>query len=95
MPKRRILALTAEQKSELEQVRDQHTKAHMREKAAILLKINAGVSPHAAAQGGGLKPHHPDTIYKWLNWYEAAGLQRLEVQPGRGRKPAFSPSVCE
>ena len=26
--------------------------------------------------------HHPDTIYK---------VEHLEVQPGRGRKPAFSP----
>lgn len=91
MPKRRMLELTETQKQELYEVRDSHEKAHMREKAAILLKISDGMSPHAAAQAGGLKVHHPDTIYKWMTWYEAEGLQRLEVQPGRGRKPAFSP----
>lgn len=93
MPKRRTLFLNDEQREELERVRDHHVKAHMREKAAILLKIAAGMSPHAAAQHGGLKAHHPDTIYKWLDWYESGGVQRLAIQPGRGRKPAFFPSV--
>jgi hypothetical protein len=91
MPRPRTLTLSATQRQQLEQVRDRHAKAHMREKAAILVKIAAGMSPHAAAQQGGLKPHHPDTIYKWLDWYETEGIERLEVQPGRGRKPAFSP----
>ena len=91
MPKRRMLELTEAQKQELCEVRASHEKAHMREKAAILLKISAGMSPHAAAQAGGLKAHHPDTIYKWMTWYESQGLERLAVQPGRGRKPAFSP----
>lgn len=91
MPKRRYFSLTKEQRIELVRVRDQHEKAHMREKAAILLKIAAGMSPHAASQQGGLKAHHPDTIYKWMDWYESEGIQRLEIQPGRGRKPAFSP----
>jgi transposase len=86
-----MLELTETQKQELYEVRDSHEKSHMREKAAILLKISDGMSPHAASQAGGLKVHHPDTIYKWMTWYEAEGLQRLEVQPGRGRKPAFSP----
>ena len=91
MPKRRMLSLTQEQRSELESMRDHQDKAHLREKASILLKIADGLSPHAAAQSGGLKAHHPDTIYKWLDWYETDGLKRLEVQKGRGRKPAFSP----
>jgi transposase len=91
MPKRRTLLLTDEQRLELDQVRNQHEKAHMREKAAVLIKIADSMSPHAAAMHGGLKSHHPDTIYKWMDWYEAEGIQRLEIQPGRGRKPAFSP----
>lgn len=91
MPKRRMLELTETQKQELCEVRDRHEKGHMREKAAILLKISDGMTPHVAAQVGGLKAHHPDTIYKWMTWYETEGLKRLEVQPGRGRKPAFSP----
>jgi transposase len=92
MPKRRYLTITEAQKEELEWVRDKHPKAHIREKAGILLKIAGGMSPYAASQEGGMKPHHPDTIYKWLNWYEEQGIQRFEVQAGRGRKPAFFPS---
>jgi transposase len=91
MPKRRYLRLTDEQSKELKETRDHHEKSHMREKAAILLKIAAGMSPHAASQEGGLKSHHPDTIYKWMDWYESEGIRRLEVQQGRGRKPALSP----
>lgn len=59
MPKRRRLELTKEQKRELQDVRNPRGKAHMREKAAILLKIAEGMSPHVAAQEGGLKAHHP------------------------------------
>jgi transposase len=91
MPKRRYLQLSTEQTEELEAVRDTHAKPHMREKAAVLLKIAEGMSPYQAAQSGGLKPHQPNTIYQWLDWYEAEGTAALEVQPGRGRKPAFSP----
>jgi hypothetical protein len=93
MPIRRYLPLNTKQKAELEQVRDHASVPHMREKAAVLLKIAAGMSPHAAALRGGLKPHQPNTIYHWLDWYEADGVKGLEVQAGRGRKPAFSPSA--
>lgn len=91
MPKRRYLNLTDDQRRELVHARDHHQKGHMREKAAILLKIADGMSPHAAAQSAGHKPHHPDSIYKWMNWYESDGLERLNVQKGRGRKAAFFP----
>ena len=91
MPKRRYLKLNEAQKQALEQVRDSHEKAHMREKAAVLLKIAAGMTPHQAALKGGLKERHPDTIYSWMDKYEAGGIEALQVRSGRGRKPAFSP----
>ena len=93
MPKRRYLNLTDVQKVTLKAVRDTHPKPYMREKAAALLKIAEGQSPHAVARQGLLKPHDPDTIYGWLKSYEAAGVDGLLVKKGRGRKPAFSPSV--
>lgn len=95
MPKRRYLELTEMQRAELQQVRDRHAKAHMREKAAVLVKIADGLSPHQAAAGGGLKAHQPKSIYNWLNRYERDGIAGLEIGPGRGRKPAFSPSLPE
>jgi hypothetical protein len=91
MPKRRSFNPTEEEKAELRQVRDEHEKPYMREKAAALLKIAAGQSPHAVALHGLLKPRDPDALYSWLDRYEAEGVAGLLVKDGRGRKPAFSP----
>jgi hypothetical protein len=91
MPKRRYLALTEAEKAELTDIRDHHEKPYLREKAAALLKVAAGVSPHQVALTGLLKPRSPDAIYRWLDRYEAAGVAGLVIQEGRGRKPAFSP----
>lgn len=91
MPKRRYFKPTEEEKAELEKVRDEHEKPYMREKAAALLKIAAGQSPHTVALHGLLKARDPDAIYSWLDRYEAEGVAGLLVKEGRGRKPAFSP----
>ena len=91
MPKRRTIELTDKAKTELENVRDNHSKAHMRERAAAILKINEGQSPHYVATKGLLKKRDPDTIYTWLGRYESDGLAGLQIKEGRGRKPAFSP----
>lgn len=93
MPKRRYLELTAEERSELEAIRDHHAKPYVREKAAGLLKIADGLSAHAVALSGLLRRRDPDSVYGWLDEYEAAGVEGLEIKAGRGRKPAFSPSL--
>jgi hypothetical protein len=93
MPKRRYFTPTEAEKAELEIVRDSHKKPYMREKASALLKIAAGQSPHRVATDSLLKPRDPDAIYEWLDRYEAEGVEGLLVKQGRGRKPAFSPSV--
>lgn len=93
MPKRRYFNPTKEQRIELEIVRDEHEKPYMREKAGALLKIATGQSPHAVALHGLLKQRDPDAIYGWLDRYEAEGVEGLLVKEGRGRKPAFSPSI--
>ena len=91
MPQPRTLELTPAQRQELLQARQHHHKAYVRERAAALLKINQGLAPHAVARHGLLKARDPDTVYAWLDRYEAEGLQGLLVRKGRGRKPAFSP----
>ncbi len=91
MPKRRYFKPTNEETAKLEQIRDKHPKAYMREKAAALLKIAAGQSPHQVALKGLLKRRDPDTIYGWLERYEAEGVEGLLVREGRGRKPTSSP----
>lgn len=91
MAERRKLVLAEEQRRELEWHRDHDKKAYMRERAAAMLKIAAGESPHAVAVSGLLKPRDPDTVYAWLARYQAEGVKGLQIRQGRGRKPAFSP----
>ena len=86
------ITLTKTQKDELEKLRDQHAKAYVRERAAAILKIAGGQSGRQVALNGLLKARDPDSIYTWVRRYQAEGLKGLENKPGRGRKPAFSPS---
>jgi len=95
MPKPIQLVLTAQERKELERIRDRHPKPYVRERAAALLKIAAGRSGRDVALHGLLKRRHPDTIYGWVRRYKAEGVKGLLVRPGRGRKPAFSPSAPE
>ena len=87
MAKRRTLELTPERVAELTGTRDHDKRPYMRERAAALLKIAEGLSPHAVACTGLLKPRDPDTVYKWLNDYLRHG-RLLPRPPSRGR---FSP----
>jgi hypothetical protein len=64
---RRILDRTPAQRAALVQTRDHDRRAYVRERAAALLKIADGASPHAVALHGLLKPRHPDTLYDWLD----------------------------
>src|SRR4029079_9078250 len=91
MPRR--LVLSPAQRAALDQALRRHPKAYVRERAAALLKIADGMSPHAVAAQGLLRPRAPDTVYDWLNRYEAEGLPGLEIRAGRGPHPAFSPSL--
>lgn len=93
MPKTRKLTLTTEQSAELSQVRDHHPKNYMRERAAALLKIAAGEVASQVAAQGLLKARDPDTVYSWIDAYQAAGVDGLKIKQGRGRKPVFSPSA--
>lgn len=91
MPKLRTIKLTEQEKTELKEIRDKHEKAYMRERAAAILKISAGQCPYVVALQGLYKRRDPDTVYAWLDRYEAEGLAGLQIKAGRGRKPAFSP----
>jgi len=95
MVKRLTLTLDPEEHAALVALRDRGPKAYLRERAAALLKIAAGESAHHVARHGLLKPRDPDSVYGWLHRYQAEGIAGLTIRPGRGRKPAFSPSVCE
>ncbi|XWX03628.1 helix-turn-helix domain-containing protein [Aggregatilineales bacterium SYSU G02658] len=95
MPNPLQINLSEAQKEELEQARDHSPKAYVRERAAAILKIAGGMSASAVARHGLLRPRQYQTVCQWVKRYQASGIAALRVRQGRGRKAAFSPSVCD
>jgi len=91
MPAPLKINLTREAREALETVRDTHSKAYMRERAAAIVKIADGMSGLQVSQEGLLKPRDPDTIYRWVHRYLEHGIAGLDIRAGRGRKPAYFP----
>jgi hypothetical protein len=89
----RQIVLTPTQRDELLRLRDTAPKPYLRERAAALLKVADGTPGAAVARRGLLRPRQTDTIYAWLTRFEQQGVAGLLIRPGRGRKPAFSPSA--
>ena len=82
----RRITLTEEQRQELVRLRDHDPRPYVRERGAAVLKIAEGQSPHRVAQSGLLKPRDPDTIYAWLDRYEAEGSAGLIAHPHGGSR---------
>lgn len=93
MPAPLRLDLSPEERSQLEDLRDHAPKPYLRERAAALLKIADGFSGRHVALYGLLKKRRVETVYEWFRRYCQEGLNGLLIRKGRGRKPAFSPSV--
>ena len=83
--------MKTEAKEKLIKLRDYASKAYLRERAAALIQISEGLSAHWVACHGLLKERDPDSVYSWLNRYEAEGIDGLIIRDGRGRKPAYEP----
>jgi hypothetical protein len=92
MPSRIRIELRPEQVQELEQARDHHHKACVREAAAAILKVAQGQSARQVALNGLLKVRDPESVSAWIARYQSQGISGLIVGQGRGRKPAFFPS---
>lgn len=80
------LKLTNKERLKLITIRDTDTKAYRRERAAGLLKVAAGQSPHAVAKSGLLKERDPDTIYSWVKTFVKDGIKSLTHKPRRKQK---------
>jgi hypothetical protein len=80
----RRISLTEEQRQELVRLRDHDPRPYVRERGAAVLKIAESQSPHRVARSGLLKPRDPDTIYAWLDRYEAEGIAGLIARPQGG-----------
>ncbi len=87
--KRIELTLEPYQTKTLEHMRDHHPVPYLREKAAALLKVAAGETVEAVAQGGLLKPRKVATVRDWVKAYRDQGLGGLYQKPRRQR--GFSP----
>jgi hypothetical protein len=92
---RRPLVLSEIERQDLVQLRDHARQPYLRERAAALLKIADGRPAAWVARYGLLRPRRPDTVYAWLDRYQATGGASMTVLPGRGRKPAFSPGPLD
>lgn len=77
MATRRTIELTKKQRRELEENRDHHAEAYVRERCGAILKVAEGQAAYAVARHGLLKPRDPDAVYHWLDLYEAEGLAGL------------------
>ena len=89
----RAFDLTTTERADLTRLRDTAPQAYLRERAAALLKVADGMSAARVAHQGLLRPRKPDTLYAWIDRFIDAGIAGLQMRPGRGRKPAFSPSL--
>lgn len=87
------VVLTPAQQRDLQHIRDRDHHPYLRERAAAILKVAAGQSASEVAYTALLRRHQPETISKWCKAYLNDGRAGLLVKPGRGRKPAFSPSA--
>jgi len=88
-----LLVLTSEDRQALLRLRDTAPKPFQRERAAALLKVADGLPVSEVARHGLLRPRRRGTLYGWVRDFRQRGLAALSIRPGRGRKPAFSPSL--
>lgn len=93
MPAPVKLTLEAQQREELEAIRDHHAEPYLRERAAALLKIASGQSGRHVALTGLLKQRDPDSVYGWMKRYQAEGIAGLAIRAGRGRKRKYFPPL--
>ena len=92
MPRPLELTLSEQQRTELLQARDHHSKPYIREQAAAILRVADGQSVRQVSSIGILKPRRRETVKEWIDRFLASGICGLLVKSGRGRKAAFSPS---
>jgi transposase len=95
MPKLLKIELSEAERTTLEEIRDAHPKAYMRERASAILKIAEGQSGRQVALHGLLRRRWPKAVYRWVERYRQGGVEGLEISSGRGRKTSFSPKLRE
>jgi len=80
---RKVRSLTTEEFQELETSYKTGAKHHFRQRCKGILLSHEGYS---VAQIAKLLGHKKDTIYTWLNNYDAKGIKGLQNESGQGVK---------
>jgi transposase len=88
-----IIDVSPQERHQLKQIVRYHPLPYMRERAAAILKVADGAFASYVAKYGLLQVRHPDTVCTWVRRFQQSGIGGLKIKPGRGRKPAFSPSL--
>jgi transposase len=78
------LALTNKIRKSLTWHRNHDPRRYVQERAAAILKVADGRTPHWVAKNGLLRPRDPDTVYGWLAIFKAEGVKGLEVHQHGG-----------
>ena len=89
MPRRRTLTLSEDQRQQLSEHRDHDPRPYVRERCAALLKVADGWAAHAVARHGLLKVRQPETLYGWLDRYQAEGLPGLLAHQHGGYRRGY------
>ncbi len=71
------LILSQAEQLTLQEVLRHHPHPDARERAAALLKVAEGYSPHWVARHALLRPRDPDSVYQWLRYYQHRGIAAL------------------
>lgn len=85
--KKRHIYLTGDQVSALEKVYKGHSSHAFRKRCHCILLSHQGYTVGELAKFFQVSPI---SIYAWLNRWQRGGLQALQEQPGKGRKPKLS-----
>jgi hypothetical protein len=74
--------------------RNHDKRTYVQERAAAILKIGEGRSPHWVARNGLVLRRDPDTVYNWLEIFKAEGMKGLEAHQhgGLSRRRLMDPA---
>lgn len=89
--RQRHVGMTSEQREDLERKLRRDPKAYVRERASAILQVADGTPAAWVAERGLLVRRDPETVYGWLDRFDAEGVAGLTIRPGRGRRPRLSP----
>lgn len=91
MPKCYKIELSKEEREKLERWTRNPPQPYLRYRAQAILRVAAGEPIYKVAPSLRVRVHR-NAVSDWVRRYLAEGIEGLKVKPGRGRKPAFSPS---